>query len=895
MSQTLGTLVIALQAQTESFARGMANAKAISLTTSEGIVASLKTVETQFGKLKFGSVGEFKRSAEIMVASLAGIGIAATAAAVTFAKSTADQALQLNKLSQTYGISIEALTGLRVASQMTGVSMESMARGLGFLDKAAVKAVQGSKEQTLAFKQLGLSAKDLTDGKGGMKEQLPLLLMVADRFSKLKDGVLKVYEAKTLMGRGGPEEIAMMNAGAAAIQGWIDKAKAMGLVMTAEDIAAALKFHETIELLDLKMDAMKLQIGMGLMPALNALSNAFLKADATGNTAAKSLGEGVGEALKVVALTLNECVAGFKELNAVMAEAGRQGPTLGATLRTAIEGPLGGLDLLLQSAKDSSDKVDKIEAERQRIADLIDPAKRRHYPGEAILQPSGNSRGFLQENIQWAGAAGGINAPVIPMAGSSKAAAEQMQQMESQLKSMKADWGMTLSDEAWFWDQMLVPASKYADNLRKVTDQINDILGRMRQQTRELTEKTFGSPEQQKIYSNVGIQPPMATYGEAGQMFDEAEHSEQQKELNTLEANGARFVADWNKRAEERKSILDSLLTPMGQLAEYQERINLDYHNGTIDGETWARAMADATDNIKGMYDPTVRIEKEIKNLNEMMADPKTALSTANYTQRLKELQAQTRMAQTVTAPKSGFGGIGQGMGAGAAQAATEWKGLSASMAQETAQVASQMSNSMSKAFTDMIMGTKTVGQAFAEMGVSMLQAVVSAITQMIAQWIVYGVIMKALSAIGIEDPRQKAADQIASNATIALSDAGLAAANTFALMSAVSPPPGPEIAAVIAYSVGLGLAGLTSMATGGLLPRDMVIQAHSGEAVLPQKLTSYLMDSASHGQQSAVVGERGHTFNMPITINGATDAEEVTRKVVAHVQRVFRTGGVMR
>jgi hypothetical protein len=120
------------------------------------------------------------------------------------------------------------------------------------------------------------------------------------------------------------------------------------------------------------------------------------------------------------------------------------------------------------------------------------------------------------------------------------------------------------------------------------------------------------------------------------------------------------------------------------------------------------------------------------------------------------------------------------------------------------------MSSAMSNALTEMIMGTKSVGQAFRDMGVAMLTAVVN----MIANWIVYGVIMKQLSKIFGIDPKAQAAQQIASNMAIAQSDAGLAAANTLALTSAMYPPPVPEILAGVAYGIGELFAGLTSAPT---------------------------------------------------------------------------------
>lgn len=878
MANVLGTLVIALQAQTSAFAKGMADARSMAFTTSGEIVASLKTIENQMGRLKFGSAGEWKKSAEIAGAAFAGIGIAAAAAALVIVKSTADQALELNKLSQTYGVSIEALTGLRVASQMTGVSMEAMAKGLGFLDKAAVAAVQGHKQQTLAFKQLGIAVKDLTDGKGGMKDQLPLLLMVADRFSKLKDGVLKTAEAKALMGRGGAEEIALMNRGAAAIQGYIDKAKEMGLVMTAQDVAAALRLHETLILLELKMDALKLQLANGVIPFLNRLAAAFGQVDSTGNTTAKSIGGEIANGFKILALTINECRAGMKELIVLF-------------------------DLSKWSGLDEA--IDKIEVDRARLEEALDPKKHPALAGQSILGPGSSMKWLnLKSNIQWPTQGGGENPPVLPIAGgASKAAAEQMKQMESLLKSMKADWGMTLAEEASFWEQMLVPAKKFRDNLRKVTDNINDILGKMREETRKLTEKILGTPEDQAAYvgakynnpnlAKLGlpttgpVQVPMATFGEAGQMFNAEQQKNIQEELNKLEQDSTKFVSNLNEKMGENNSIISAILSPMETLARFQERLNSDYKSGTIDLNTKKRAMEEAIDSIKGMYDPTVRIEKEIKALNEAYADPRGLIGLKNYTRQLAELQAQERMAKTLSDPMAGMAGVRQGIGAGAGSVAAGWQGIPAETAQSTIQTLAKMQGAFSNFFTSVAMGTETIGQAFAQLGTDMVGAIVDALAQMLAKWIVTHLMM---AIFGKASNATEALTVAGSNFAQAQSAAFLGAANAYAFW-AWNPPVAATMAATAltvgesfaASSLASGLAG-ASMSQGGLLLNDV----HGVEAVLPQKLTSYLMDRASRGQQPGGSDNQRVMGDMHFNVNGAADPSATANKIRSVVRSEF-------
>ena len=61
---------------------------------------------------------------------MAGVGVGVAGAVVAIAESTAQQVKQLDKLSQSYGLSIEQVSGLRAASKLTGVDMETLTVGM---------------------------------------------------------------------------------------------------------------------------------------------------------------------------------------------------------------------------------------------------------------------------------------------------------------------------------------------------------------------------------------------------------------------------------------------------------------------------------------------------------------------------------------------------------------------------------------------------------------------------------------------------------------------------------------------------------------------------------------------------------------------------------------------
>jgi len=840
MSSVLGQLVIELTASTNQFQKSMRDAHALSLTTSAGIVDGLKNVETQLSRLKFGSTAEWQKSGAIITASLAGLGVAAAGAAFVFAKSTASEALELNKLAQTYGISIEALSGLQVASKMTGVSMESMAKGLGFLDKAAVAAVQGHKQQILAFQQLGIATKDLTDGKGGMRDQLGLLLMVADRFSKLKDHVLQVAEAKALMGRGGPEELALFNQGAAAIQGYIDKAKELGFVLTAEDIAAALKFHEEMVTVEVKVDAARRQIAIGLIPALNAVGEAFTGASNHGE-GFRAIGENIGG-------VLTRMSAGFRSL-AYDAEY---------------------VNIWLKDWAPINDKLRQTAELQARVA--AEAKKMDEVLWGSTQHGAGGSWGPQK----------GEDKPVIP---SGTAKPPKPQDFASLFNEATAifDKNDPLQKQIDKLQELRLKMVQFeGDHPHAIFLNLNDAINKadvalanlaVDKKWAVLTEELKAGQKQIADLFSIPMAVPMAS-GAAKAASDEMQR-----------------LKDSNYIMEERGRIFEATRTPMERYALDLQHINSLYADKSSD--EYNRAVTDLDEKLREQYDPTIRLKKALDDI--ALAYSLGAMNADAMARAVAKVNADIAMANTVTHPMPGMAGVRQGLGAGAGSVATQWQGMPAETASAMIEAAHGMQSAMSSAFSAMIMGTKTVGQAFAEMGRGMLESVVNACMQMLTQWIITHVLMAAIAkAFGSGTGPTQAGSQIAGNAAIAASDAAVAAGNTLALMSAYTPPPGPEIAAGLVYAEGMAFAGMASMSQGGLLPRDMMVQAHAGEAVLPERLTSFLRASADRaGGTDKKSG--GHTFNMPITINGATDPEEVANRTVAKVQRLFKTGGVRR
>src|SRR5512133_316368 len=86
----------------------------------------------------------------------AGIGAGILAAG----KAALDSADQLSKLSQKVGVSVEDLSKLKYAGELSDVSVESLGQSMGFLSKNMEAARGGSKDASANFTRLGVALND---------------------------------------------------------------------------------------------------------------------------------------------------------------------------------------------------------------------------------------------------------------------------------------------------------------------------------------------------------------------------------------------------------------------------------------------------------------------------------------------------------------------------------------------------------------------------------------------------------------------------------------------------------------------------------------------------------------------------------------------------------------
>lgn len=304
----IGALRVVLGADTALFESGLKNAK-------KDLDAFHRSV-TQVGAL----IG-------------ASIGAAAVALGVSLQRAF-NQADEMGKMAQRIGIPVEQLSGLRLAADLSGVSMENLGVAVGRLSRSMSEIAGGATNTaSRAFVALGISVKN---ADGTLKTSSQVMEEVADRFRSMQDGAGKTALAIAIFGRSGAAMIPMLNQGAAGLREAREEAEALGLIISRQTAAAAEAFNDNMRRLGLVTQGVALQLAADLAPALAVLTGRMVDAAKEGNVV-RAAADGIRGAFFAVSEDVAKAVIVFRnvgaELNAlggIMVAVAQRGRGLGA-------------------------------------------------------------------------------------------------------------------------------------------------------------------------------------------------------------------------------------------------------------------------------------------------------------------------------------------------------------------------------------------------------------------------------------------------------------------------------------------------------------------------------------------------------------------------------------
>lgn len=251
---------------------------------ASGFVRAAQVAQGALGKLSTQMTALEALSGKTFSASgIVGIGVSATAAAaamVAAVKGAADYGDALSNLSKRTGESVETMSRLQYAAQMSDTSTEALAGGMKYLAGQIYSAANGSQDSAALFEKLGVSLRN-TDGT--IRGTGDVLMDLADVFANMADGPEKVSLATSLFGKKlGAELIPMLNEGRDSIKAMGDEAERLGLVISSDQAKAADDFNDNLDRMSKGAKGLAVTIGNALIPSINDFLDSINQANKSG-------------------------------------------------------------------------------------------------------------------------------------------------------------------------------------------------------------------------------------------------------------------------------------------------------------------------------------------------------------------------------------------------------------------------------------------------------------------------------------------------------------------------------------------------------------------------------------------------------------------------------------
>ena len=364
------------------------------IASINGLEKSLDRVDKQAGGLQ-GTFNRVKGAAGGLTSSLGGlvpaIGLAGLGA---LGKRSIDAADNLNDLSQRTGVGVEALDKFGKAANDSGSSLDEVAKAMGKLAKGIVDPASKTNE---ALKSIGINS---TDAQGKIRGVDAIMLDLADKFSKMPDGVEKTALAMEIFGKSGANIIPMLNEGKTALNEYsatIDKDMA----------AAADKFNDSINKVTASISGPFNEAIVALLPTITKLAEGIAALAKGFSQLPKPLQDAIvligafGFAFKILSPIITGVVTAFKlfaalKIGAIIAgwlpiigQIGTALAVVGRVLLGVFTGPVGWATLLVTAGVAIYAFRDQIGAAFKAIGDVLGAAGKLFY--DVFIVPAMNA------------------------------------------------------------------------------------------------------------------------------------------------------------------------------------------------------------------------------------------------------------------------------------------------------------------------------------------------------------------------------------------------------------------------------------------------------------------------------------------------------------------------
>lgn len=203
--------------------------------------------------------------------ALGGAVLAAGAGLLATTRAVADTADQLGKMAIKTGISVESLSALKLAAELSDSSLEGVVGAVRKMQVALDEAGQGAKEPNEALQRLNLNVAEL---RGLHPDQQ--FEVFATALFKVEDPAKRVALASKVFGKSVQELLPLMeDLAQRGLKGAREEADRLGLTISGETARAAQQFNDDLKRLEASAGGLGRTIGTALLPHLTGVTKAL--------------------------------------------------------------------------------------------------------------------------------------------------------------------------------------------------------------------------------------------------------------------------------------------------------------------------------------------------------------------------------------------------------------------------------------------------------------------------------------------------------------------------------------------------------------------------------------------------------------------------------------------
>jgi hypothetical protein len=185
-------------------------------------------------------------------------------------KEIASTTMEIQRQANIIGMDVVAFQKWQYAAKMSDVNAGELSIGIKLLSKNMEAASKGSGEAARYFEAMGISVKN---SSGDLRPLNDVMLDVMDKFASWEDGPRKIAIALQLFGRSGQQLIPLLNQGKEGFEKFSQEAENLGIILSPNLIKKGSEAEDIFKRLESQFTATKLSLAPLVLESTRAINS----------------------------------------------------------------------------------------------------------------------------------------------------------------------------------------------------------------------------------------------------------------------------------------------------------------------------------------------------------------------------------------------------------------------------------------------------------------------------------------------------------------------------------------------------------------------------------------------------------------------------------------------